>query len=193
VAANAIGPASELGEDLADLEATFNVGNLRTTERRDRGGEADLVAIAAGPAGVPGFDLADLGAGENQAAVVGCVAKVDAVVGGHLAADSPAVLLVATIGESVALGEGRGGAAVRARARVECAGDRFLFEIDEDVEDAAGAGWIMISEVHAPILAAIIIDEPAGHGDHRRVDHANVVAENGPHLRIGRGDSNGFG
>ena len=60
-------------------------------------------------------------------------------------------------------------------------------------EDAAGAGWIMISEVHAPILAAIIIDEPAGHGDHRRVDHANVVAENGPHLRIGRGDSNGFG
>ncbi len=187
VTADAVRPAGELGEYLAHFESVAQIVDDRIAEWGHGGGEPDFVPVTARPAWIPGLDLADLGAGEDRLVLKGDIAEIDPVVGRHFPADVPAVLLVAAVREGIALLQRLGGAAIGARPGVEGAGDLARFQVHKDMEDAAGAGRVMEGQVNAPVFAAGVIHQPARHRDHGRVGRPDV-AEDGPHLRIGRGN-----
>ncbi len=192
VTADAVGPMGELREQLAHFKAIAQVGDARVAEGGHGGGKADFVAVAARPTGIPGLHLGDFGAGEDGCALEARIVEVNAIMGRHLPTDAPAVLFQAAVAVGVALLWGAIVAAFGPGAGVKGAGHFVLGHVNKDVEDAACACGVVEGQIHAPILTAVVVQQPAGHGDHGWVACADV-AQNGLHLGVGGGDGHGLG
>ena len=103
VAADAVGPAGKLREELAHFKAIVQFVDNGVAEGRDGGGKANFIAVAARPAGVPCLDLGDFDVAEDGRVVVGGITEENAIVSGHFPADIPAILLVAAVCEGGSL------------------------------------------------------------------------------------------
>src|SRR5690606_28681000 len=106
-------------------------------------------------------DLTDFGARKNQLTIIGGIAKINSVIGGHFPADIPPVLLVTTVCERIPLSQRFCVTPVFACAGVKRASDDCLLQIDEDMIHATRSGWVMKRQVNTPIIAACVIHEPA--------------------------------